>query len=130
MSRLVSLLTVFLLASCNTEKSAERVVHDSVHQMDFIFEYDPGPPLSAPEDRIYANTAKGRELIFEGYNAPKITIKSFRKGVLIVEYCGGSIRKVASFLYSPDNNKKVEVVKVQPVVISNVLIDGNRICSE
>ena len=130
MIRFFSLLLVFFLASCNTEKFAERVVQDKIHRIDFILEYDVGPPLSPSEDRIFVNTAKGRELIFEGYDAPKIDIKPLREGIVIVEYCGGSIQKVSSFLSNSDASRETVVVKVQPVVIANVSVGGVMFCPE
>jgi hypothetical protein len=130
MKHYFSIIAILFLVSCNIEKPIKRIVYDSVHKVNFIFEYDPSPPLSASEDRVYVKTAKGQELIFEGYNAPKIELKSFKKGVVIVEYCGGSIRKAASFLSNPDATGKTVVVRVQPVIIANVLIEGNRVCAE
>lgn len=130
MSRYAPYLVAFLLAGCNTEKPTQRVVHDSVHRIDFTLEHELGHTLSASEDRIYANTTKGRELIFEGYGAPKIVIKPLHEGAVIVEYCGGTISKVASFLSSRVDSGEALAVKVQPVILANVSVGGSRQCAE
>lgn len=130
MSRYASLLAVCLLVACSAEKPTERVVHDNIHRIDLIIEHALGPALSSSEDRVYANTTRGRELIFEGYGASRIAIKPLQEGVLIVEYCGGSIRKVASFLSNRSASGEAVAVKVQPVIIANVSVSGNRMCTE
>ena len=130
MIRHAPLLALCLLASCSTEKPTERVVRDELHQIDFVFQHELGPALSASQDRIYANTAKGRELIFEGYGAPRIAIKPLREDAVIVEYCGGTVSRVASFLSNRSTSGQAVAVKVQPIIIANVSVGENRICAE
>lgn len=130
MNYYISFFTFLLLLSCNTTEPIEHLVHDKVHDVDFIYQHHSGPALSASEDRIFVHTAKGRELIFEGYGATRITAKSLRKGVVIVEYCGGSIRRTASFLSNVDPSGNVLAVKIQPIIVYNVSIDGKKVCAE
>ena len=119
-----------LICSCNEKRPSNYTVKDTTHGIAYSIEHTSGPALSQSEDRVYAGTGNRRELIFEGYGARRLTIKPLHEGVVVIEYCGGSIEKVSSFLANRTSSGNALAVKVQPVVIANVAIGGNRICSE
>lgn len=119
-----------VLASCSAKEPTKRVVHDAMHGVDFSIEHTPGPALSQAEDRVYIARSGKRELIFEGFGASEIELQPLREGVLLIEYCGGSANKVGSFLAGRTDNGNAVAVKVQPIMIANVSIDGKRLCAE
>ena len=119
-----------LLCSCVAERPSTSIVKDIIHGIDYSIEHTSGPALSQSEDRVYAGTGNRRELVFEGYGASHIAIKPLREGVVLIEYFGGSIRKVGGFLAKRTSSGNALAVRVQPIIIPNVEIGGNRLCPE
>lgn len=123
-------LALAVLASCSANEPTKRTVHDAVHDVDFSIEHTSGPALSQAEDRVYAVSSGKRELVFEGYGASKISLLPLREGALLIEYCGGFVNKVDSYLANRTGDGNALAVRVQPIVIANVSIDGKRLCAE
>ena len=124
------LAVVILLSACSVENPTQKVVRDSVNGTDLLIEHTSGPALSQAGDRVFVTRDGKRDLIFEGFGAPSINLKPLREGVLLIEYCGGSVRKVDSFLAGQTSSGNAIAVKVQPIVIENVDIDGSRLCAK
>jgi hypothetical protein len=80
------------------------------------------------EDRVYVVVEGTRKLIFEGYAGISPSMRLIAKGALLIEYCGGSIRTVNSFLTKDSQAGTVTAVRVQPVVLSRSTFEGVRTC--
>lgn len=130
MNRLGLLAIVALISSCGAQNPSTTKMYDPLHRVQFSIDHISGPALTEAKDRVYIKNGDKQELIFEGYGGRAIVIKPLRDGVVLIEYCGGSIRKVASFLANRARSESAVAVIIQPVVIYNVEVDGNRLCAE
>ena len=117
-----------LLASCAVEQPTERMLKDEVHDVNLVVEHLVGPVLSQEEDKVSVVRDGSREVIFEGYGGSTVAVRPLTKGVLVLAYCGGAIRTAHSFLVTDGQSGAATAVKVQPVVVSGLEIDGIDVC--
>ena len=111
------------ISACGSSPTSQHIVHDPVHNVDFIVKHWSGPPLSLSTDRVYAVVDSKQKLIFEGYGARPITLKPHKKGAIIIEYCAGLIRSTNSFLLRDDGSGRAIAVTVQPIVVEAMIGD-------
>jgi hypothetical protein len=130
MTRYPTAVICLILASCNTERPTERVLRDKVNGVELIEQHLTGPALSQSEDKLYVVEGGERKKVFEGYGGSSLSLRSSRKGVLVVAYCGGSIRSTESFVVDDNPAGEVVAVKVQPIVASGLKIDGEAVCND
>lgn len=130
MIRYLYLIIFCLVASCSSENPSTKTVRDNVHGIDFIVEHVSGSALSLSEDRVYAQLANKRTLVFEGYGGKGITLKNTGESIILIEYCYGSIRKIDSVLSKSPTSGDAIAVKIQPVIAANVRVGDIMLCPE
>jgi hypothetical protein len=116
------------LASCGAEIPTKREIRDDVNGVSLVIEHIEGPALSQPEDRIVLVTGNDKKVVFEGYGGAEPSLFPSKKGLLVVSYCGGTIRTTESFALNDDQSGQSILVKVQPIITSNVEVDGKVVC--
>jgi hypothetical protein len=129
MQKLFVTIIILLITSCSNENPKVIRINDSVHGVVFEHEHISGPALSPARDWVYAVKDGRRQLIFEGYGAPKLMVRSFENGLVVIEYCNGWIDKVDAFNGSRTLSEVQVTVKIQPVVIPDVIVNGIKMCS-
>jgi len=128
MKRFLVAASCLVLTCCNADQPIETKIHDDVNGVDLIIEHRAGPALSRPEDKLYIVVDGKKNLIFEGYGGSSLLLPPLKRGVLIVAYCGGSIRNTNSFLAKDNLAGEVTAVKIQPIITSGIHINGKSVC--
>lgn len=129
MTRLTHFMLFTLISGCTESNHSKIVVRDTLHRLNYIIEHISGPALSRSKDKIYVESGDTQDLIFEGYGGDAIMIKPLREGVVIVRYCGGSIRRVSSFRANRGSSEIAVAVVVQPIITADVAVRGIPICA-
>lgn len=128
MKRFIWGLLCPLLACCNSEKPDRTKIYDAANGVNFVLEHHSGPALSQAEDKLYLISDDERKLVFDGYGGSALSLPSLKKGILVVAYCEGAIRRTESFLAKENSSGEVVAVKVQPIITSGILMNGTSVC--
>lgn len=129
MIRILLLGIIVLIPACDRQNATTTNVQDTLHRVQFSVDTIDGPILSEARHKVYVERDSGRDLVFEGYGGTTVLIEPLSEGVVLLEYCGGAIRKVDSFISYRAGSPIPRAVTIQPIVIPNVTIGGMHFCS-
>lgn len=85
MKRFFILVAMAAMASCNRESLSTTIINDTLHGVTYEVDHFSGPALSRSRDKVYVTKKGERQLIFFGYGARDIVIRTLKEGIIIID---------------------------------------------